>query len=113
MRQGEEWPQKSTKKREKKKTEWFPFLCLLVLFCGHSFSSQRRVPAGLGPLDAAARRREHLVRRTAVVRVERRPQPQHLAAVRLVEQLRQEVQLLDADAVLAGHTAAAGDALVR
>src|SRR5262249_37155376 len=75
--------------------------------------SQRRPPADLALLDARPRRRQHLVRAATALLVERRPQPQHPVEVLRREQLRPEVQLLHAHAVLARDAAARADALVE
>src|SRR4051794_14658087 len=63
--------------------------------------------------DATPRSRENLSRATSVFRIKRAAQAKHLIKVTRRKQLRHEVNLLDADAVLAGDAAAAGDALVE
>src|SRR5262249_58193401 len=57
--------------------------------------------------------RRHRRRAAEVGGVERRTQPQHHRQVLRREQLRHEVDLLDADAVLPGDAAAAADALLQ
>ena len=78
-----------------------------------SYHLYRHAAARLHVLDASAGRWENLMRGTTVLRIERTAQPQHLLQIGRAKQLRHEIQLLDADAVLAGDAAAAGDALVQ
>ena len=76
-------------------------------------NSQRRPPAWLAGLDARARGGQHLPRAAPALRVEGLPQPQHHVQVFGREQLGHEVELFDADAVLAGDAASQVDTLLE
>src|SRR5262245_29030820 len=74
---------------------------------------ERRPASRLARLDASPGGGEDLARAAAAFGVEGGAQPQHHVQVFGGEQLGHEVDLLDADAVLAGDAAALADALVK